>query len=104
MELETDAANSEGIIYQYRCRACEHEGWEVRHHVHETPSVTCPSCGSDDTHRLVGTPKVVLQGGGVGWARDGYYAYNNRDSLKALGSEVRDVSKEEFEAGLKGLK
>ena len=104
MELiENDMVTSEGMVYEYRCRECEAE-WKTRHSIKESPVVPCPSCGSDDTHRIVGAPKVVLEGGGVGWARDGYYAHGNRDTLKALGNKVTETSREEFMSDLEKMK
>lgn len=101
MATGTDAATSEGIMYTYECRSCSGEAWRVRHHMDETPPQTCPHCGSDDTYRPLWVTRVTLEGGGVGWERDGYNAHHHsKTSLTKLGNKVTETSKEAFEADL----
>lgn len=92
------------IEYEHGCRDCG-EFWTERYHLEDEPPDTCPNCGSQDVYRCVGSQGFWLQGGGVGWCRDGYYAHNNRDGIyKATGRKPVETTKEEFTKDLNKLR
>jgi len=45
-------------IYEYSCRACDHEFEEL---VRGDETVGCPSCASDDLEQLLSLPRVHSQ-------------------------------------------
>ena len=56
-------------IYEYACRACDHE-WERVQKMTDDPVRKCPECGKEEARRLIGKPFFILKG--PGWAADGY--------------------------------
>ena len=55
------------MVYDYKCRDCENIQ-EERHGMTETPQITCLTCGSSNTFRMVGAARTIFKGGG--WARN----------------------------------
>ena len=47
-------------IYEYVCRACEHEFEAFLRK--ETDGVPCPECRGEDLERLISTPQVHSEG------------------------------------------
>jgi putative FmdB family regulatory protein len=56
-------------IYEYKCRACDHE-FEVEQHLNDPHIKTCPECGKDEVEKLISVSNFQLAG--RGWYSDGY--------------------------------
>ena len=50
-------------IYEYACRACEHE-FETLQKLSEAPLVDCPQCGAAELRKKVSAARFRLKGGG----------------------------------------
>ena len=50
-------------IYEYACRACEHE-FETLQKLSEAPLVDCPQCGAAELRKKVSAVRFRLKGGG----------------------------------------
>ncbi len=50
-------------IYEYKCDACEHT-FETRQGFNDEPCVTCPECGKESLHRVIGKVNVHYKGAG----------------------------------------
>lgn len=50
-------------IYEYQCRACEHQ-LEAIQKISDEPLVTCPVCGKPELRKLISAAGFRLKGGG----------------------------------------
>ena len=50
-------------IYEYACRACEHE-FETLQKISEPPLADCPRCGAAELRKKVSAARFRLKGGG----------------------------------------
>lgn len=91
-----------GIEYEHECRSCGIV-WTEEYGLDDPQPEKCMYCSSPDIFRCVGSKGFVLQGGGVGWHRDGYYALNSLDKLQKGGIKVeRFDNKQDLNRVLKG--
>lgn len=87
--------------YEHHCRNCDLD-WLEEYSMHDDPPTTCPVCTSKDIYRCVTTSGAVIFKGG-GWSPQGYYNYNNYDTLKETGHKVELYDrKEDLERVQKG--
>lgn len=61
--------------YQYECDACDHD-FEAFQYMLDKKLKTCPQCGKDELHRLIGA------GGGIIFKGSGFYEtdYKRKES------------------------
>lgn len=50
-------------IYEYQCRACEHQ-LEAIQKISDEPLITCPACGKPELRKLISAAGFRLKGGG----------------------------------------
>jgi len=59
------------MLYDYKCNECGHKYERSRPIVHRTQGGLCPKCDSEDTVKIMSTPKFKTSGGGHGTGWDG---------------------------------
>lgn len=59
------------MIYDYQCDDCENKYTKHNSMADMDNSGECPDCGSDDTKKIMSTPKFKTSGGGHGKGWDG---------------------------------
>jgi putative FmdB family regulatory protein len=66
-------------VYEYICKACDHE-FEREQRISDNPLKKCPECGGMKAKRLISRTSFVLKGGG--WYSD-LYSSTRGDSAKS---------------------
>lgn len=70
-------------IYEYACKACEHQ-FEEWQKINDPPVRKCPACGKRRVERLLSLSSFQLKGGG--WYADGYASTKNGKGETSKGS------------------
>jgi predicted nucleic acid-binding Zn ribbon protein len=95
------------MIYEHKCRECDHEWEEVysldafMQHTAINYTFDCPWCESEDTYRCVSAVPTHFKGGG--WSPQGYYKNEAYDKHVAEGKSVKLYdNKEDIDRDMKG--
>ncbi len=78
-------------IYEYRCKACDHET-EVLQKMSDKPLRKCPECGRMQLQRLISAPSFRLKG--AGWYETDFKSdKENKRNIAGDAAEKRDGEK-----------
>ncbi|MGD2166634.1 MAG: zinc ribbon domain-containing protein [Gammaproteobacteria bacterium] len=78
-------------IYEYRCKACEHET-EALQKMDDKPLRKCPQCGRMQLQRLISAPSFRLKG--AGWYETDFKSEKeNKRNIAGDAAEKSDTDK-----------